>query len=186
MKRLAVLLGALFGLALLLAAPAAAHASVVGSDPADGSRLQAAPKQVTIRFSESVGLGRVGYLHVTDQTGKRVDARAAFHPGGDATKVADQLKVGLGDGTYTASFRVVSEDSHPVAGTVRFVVGNGPLVRGSVSATSSADPGVTQLFALSRWISYGGLALLAGAWLLLPGWPGRRGDRPAPPVWWRR
>src|SRR3954467_7555804 len=120
MKRLAVLLGAPFGLALPLATPASAPAPVGGSHPADGSRLQAAPKQVTISFSESVGLGRVGYLHVTDQNGKRVDARAAFHPGGNATKVADQLKAGLGDGTYTASFRVVSDDSHPVAGTVRF------------------------------------------------------------------
>src|SRR4051794_8275828 len=184
MKRLAVLLGALFGLALLLATPASAHASVVGSDPADGSRLQAAPKQVAISFSESVGLGRVGYLHVTDQTGKRVDARAAFHPGGDGTKVADQLKVGLGDGTYTASFRVVSEDSHPVAGTVRFVVGNGPLVRGSVSGTSTADPGVTQLFALCRWLSYAGIALLAGAWLVFTVWPAGRDDRQARRLIW--
>jgi copper transport protein len=184
MKRLLALVGALFGLALLLAVPASAHATVVTSTPADGSRLKAAPKSVTVVFDESVGLGRVGYLHVTDQNGRRVDARAAFHPGGDGSKVTDDLKAGLADGTYTASFRVVSADSHPVAGTIRFVVGNGPLVRGSVSATSSSDPGVTELFAVSRWISYGGVALLAGAWLVLTVWPAGRDDRTARRLIW--
>jgi len=178
------LLTGLLSLGLLLAAPASAHASVVGSDPGDGTRLASVPRTVTIRFSEPVTLGSVGYLHVTDQTGRRVDARAAYHPGGDGTRVSDQLRSGLGDGTYTASFRVVSADSHPVAGTVRFVVGDGPLVRGSVSATSSADPGVSQLFALARWISYAGVALLAGAWLVLTVWPAGRDDRPARRLIW--
>ena len=184
MKRLVALVGGFFALALLLATPAAAHATVVASTPGDGTRLAAAPKSVTIRFDEPVGLGSAGYLHVTDQTGRRVDARAAYHPGGDGTQVRDDLKPGLGDGTYTASFRIVSADSHPVAGTVRFVVGDGPLVRGSVSATSSADPGISQLFALSRWISYAGLALLAGAWLVLTVWPAGRDDRSARQLIW--
>jgi copper transport protein len=183
-KRLLGLLAALFGLGLVLAAPALAHASVVGSDPVDGTRLQAPPRQVTVSFSESVGLGKLGYLHVTDQKGNRVDAGRAFHPGGTGSKVADRLKAGLPDGTYTASFRVVSQDSHPVAGTIRFVVGNGPLVKGSVSATSSADPGVTQLFAITRWVSYAGLALLAGAWLVLAVWPAGRDDRSARRLIW--
>jgi copper transport protein len=184
MKRLVALVGVLFGLALLLAGPASAHATVVTSTPADGSRLKAAPKSVTVVFDESVGIGRVGYLHVTDQNGKRVDARAAYHPGGDGSKVSDDLRAGLPDGTYTASFRIVSADSHPVAGTIRFVVGNGPLVRGSVSATSSSDPGVTELFGIARWISYGGVALLAGAWLVLTVWPAGRDDRPARRTIW--
>jgi copper transport protein len=184
MRRLLALVGALFALAFLLAAPAVAHASVVASTPGDGTRLQAVPKSVTIRFDEPVGLGSVGYLHVTDQTGRRVDARAAYHPGGDGTQVRDDLKARLGDGTYTASFRVVSADAHPVAGTVRFVVGDGPLVRGSVSATSSADPGISQLFALARWVTYGGLALLAGAWLVLTVWPAGRDDRSARQLIW--
>ena len=44
MKRLlslGVLLGALFGVGVALAASASAHASVVASDPVDGSRLKA-------------------------------------------------------------------------------------------------------------------------------------------------
>lgn len=174
-RLLAVVIG-LLGVGLLFAGPASAHAGVVSSDPTDGSRLKAAPHTVTITFSENVGLGNVGYLHVTDTDGKRVDARAAYHPNGKNSVVADDLKAGLGQGTYTASFRVVSADSHPVSGTVRFVVGNGPLARGSVSASTTGNPETAQVFAISRWISFAGLALLGGAWLVLTVWPAGRDD----------
>lgn len=173
---LLVPLAGLLGIALLLAGPASAHASVVTSNPVDGSRLKTAPKTVTITFDENVGIGGIGYLHVTDQNGKRVDARAAYHPGGDGTKVADDLASGLGDGTYTASFRVISADSHPVAGTIRFVVGNGALVTGSVGSGATVNGAVSAAFDVSRWISYAGLALLGGVWLLLTVWPAGRDD----------
>ena len=183
-KRLLVLLAALFGLGLLLAAPAAAHATVITTSPADGSRLKAVPHTVTITFDEDVGLGNLGYLHVTNQAGKRVDARAAYHPGGDGTKVADDLQPGLGDGTYTASYRVISADSHPVSGVIRFVVGNGALVTtgGGGGATTNHFTGL--LFDIARWISYAGLALLGGVWLLLTVWPAGRDDRRARSIVW--
>jgi copper transport protein len=182
-KRVCVLLLGLLGAGLLLAAPAAAHATVVTSSPADGSRLKAVPHTITITFDENVGLGNVGYLHVTNQVGKRVDAKAAYHPGGDGTKVADDLTSGLGDGTYTASFRVVSADSHPVAGTIRFVVGSGALVHGSAGG-SAVNHGTSEVFDLVRWISYAGLALLGGVWLLLTFWPAGRDDRRARAIVW--
>jgi copper transport protein len=182
--RLGLLLGALFGCALLLAAPALAHASLVTSDPADGTRLKSVPKTVTLTFDESVGLGNLGYLHVTDQSGRRVDARAAYHPNGDDTKIADDLSSGLGDGTYTASFRVLSADSHPVAGTIRFVVGNGPLVRGSVSGGATVNHVTSVAFDVARWISYAGLAFVGGAWLVLLLWPAGRDDRRARQLVW--
>ncbi|KJY46271.1 hypothetical protein VR46_10030, partial [Streptomyces sp. NRRL S-444] len=48
------LLSALCALVLGGAAPALAHAGLSGSDPADGAVLNAAPKQVTLTFTESV------------------------------------------------------------------------------------------------------------------------------------
>jgi copper transport protein len=183
-RRLVLILGGLFVGGILLATPAAAHASVVTSDPVDGSRLRAAPHSVTITFDESVGLGKIGYLHVTDQSGKRVDARAAYHPGGDGTNVTDDLRAGLGDGTYTASFRVLSADSHPVAGTIRFVVGNGPLVRGSIGGGGSVDRATSVAFDVSRWISFAGLAFLGGTWLVLTIWPAGRAERRARRLMW--
>lgn len=176
MKRfLVVLFGLLFG-ALLFAGPASAHATLELTSPSDGARLKTAPKTVTLSFDESVGVGSVGYVHVTNQSGGRVDARAAYHPGGDGSRVADDLRDSLGDGTYTVSYRVVSADSHPVAGSFRFVVGNGPLLAASVPGGSTVDPATGFLFDVARWMAYGGLALLGGAWLVLTVWPAGRDD----------
>lgn len=178
-RRLATLLvalAALLGGALLLAGPASAHATVTTSTPADGARLQQAPKTVDITFDEGVTVGSVGYLHVTDQSGARIDTGATTQPAQDQITVT--IRSGLGDGTYTASFRVTSADSHPVAGTIRFLVGDGALVRGSVSASGGNGASETALDVI-RWLSFAGLALLGGVWLLLTVWPEGRDDRRA-------
>ncbi|MGN6607676.1 MAG: copper resistance CopC/CopD family protein [Jatrophihabitans sp.] len=180
MRRLRIVVGALFATlfaALLLAGPASAHSSLIGSSPSDGQRLKSAPTTVTLTFDESVGLGAVGYVHVTDSSGARVDARAAYHPKGLGGVVADDLKPGLKPDTYTVSYRIVSADSHPVAGTLRFVVGNGPLLEPSSSATTETVNRTTSVaFDVVRWLSYAGIALLGGAWLAMTVWPAGRTD----------
>ena len=135
-RRLVALLVGLAGVALLFAAPASAHAEVVTSDPANGARLKTAPSSVSIRFDEAVGLGGLGYLQVTDQDGNRVDTGPATHPGNPAIVTVD-LRSDLKDGTYTESYRVISADSHPIGGVVRFVVGTGPLLTTTATATST-------------------------------------------------
>ena len=179
-----VALAILFGLSLVLAPSASAHATVVGSDPVDGSRLKAAPTSVTVDFDQSVSIGgSIGYLHVIDQVGRRVDTGTTTHPGGDASKIMATLKSGLGDGTYTASFRIISADSHPVAGAVRFVVGNGSFAA-AVSAPSTVDGLTSKLFQTIRWIGFAGLALLGGSWLMFTVWPDGRDDRRARRLVW--
>ncbi len=169
---------------LVLAPAASAHATVVSSSPADGSRLQRSPAQVVITFDEPVGLGGVGYLRVTDQSGTAVDLGGAFHPGGVSSKVADRLRPDLGDGAYLASFRVVSADSHPVAGSIAFVVGHGVLVHGSNAGGSTVDTLTGASADVVRWFGYAGLALLGGAWLLFTIWPrGRDVGRARRLIW---
>jgi copper transport protein len=180
---LLLLVGALLGAGVVFAASADAHASLVASDPINGSRLKTAPTTVTITFDEPVGLGSIGYLHVVDTNGKRVDGGGAFHPNGDGRKVAQKLKAGLGDGTYIESFRVISADSHPVAGTVRFVVGNG-ILSTSVAGGSTVNRAVSVAFDVTRWLSYAGIAVLGGAWLLLTVWPRGRDDARARRLVW--
>jgi copper transport protein len=166
-------------LGLLLAAPqASAHAVVVGSDPADGSRSAKAPTSVTVRFDEPVGLS-LGYLRVVDTAGRRVDVGSASHPAGAGSAITVALKANLGDGSYLASFRVVSADSHPIAGSIRFVVGNGPLgISSGPNGAASVDRGVASFLAVSHWASFAGVALVGGSWLIFSLWPSgqRRGS----------
>jgi methionine-rich copper-binding protein CopC len=57
-RRLAALItlvASLFGLGLLVATSAAAHAVVVSSNPPDGARLADPPPAVSVTFDESVG-----------------------------------------------------------------------------------------------------------------------------------
>lgn len=175
---------AAFVAALSTAAPASAHAVVVITDPVDGARLTSAPSQVTVSFDEPVALN-VGYFRVIDNTGRRVDRGNPTHPGGDPTKIAVALASGLGDGGYLASFRVVSADSHPVGGTVRFVVGNGSFVNDTTDAGDTRVNRVAQAsLAGAHTATFVGLSLLAGGWIVFTIWPsGRRRASVVRTVW---
>jgi copper transport protein len=181
-----VLIGLLLGLTgagIVLAEPAEAHATVVSSSPTDGARLPSAPHTVSITFDEQVGLGEVGYLHVVNQSGHRVDVGAAFHPGQDGRIVTATLAGGLGEGIYTESYRVISADSHPVAGTVRFAVGDAVLTPQAV-AGSPVDRAVGTVFVAVRVVGYAGFAMMGGLWILLTVWPAGREDSRARRIVW--
>jgi copper transport protein len=185
-RRLVALLALVAGLlgAGLLAAPqASAHAVVVASDPVDSARLAAAPATVSVTFNEPVGLGPSGYLRVIDQVGRRVDTGSASHPNGDGRKISVALKSGLGAGTFTASFRVLSADSHPVAASLRFVVGNGALAA-ATTGPSTVNGLTSTSYDVIRWVSFAGLAGLAAGWLLFTVWPAGRDDRRARRLVW--
>ncbi len=178
--RLVLLLFVLAGAGFLLAAPAAAHATLDSSSPADGARLRTAPAAVTLRFDENVG---IGYVHVTDQTGRRVEGGAPAHPGGDGAVVTVALRHGLHDASFTVSYRMVSADSHPIEGTVSFVVGDGPLI--TRAQKSGATPtGVPSILDTAHWVSTLGFTALAGVWLVFAVWPAGRGDRRVRRIVW--
>ena len=174
-----VLLGGWAAVAVPVAEPALAHAAVVSTDPADGSRLTAAPSAVTVKFSENVTID-AGYLKVVNSKGAQVDQGAPTHPAGDRTSVAVGLRPGLPADSYIASWRVISADSHPVGGSITFVVGNGPLVSPTgVVVGGTSDPLVNVLFAVTRWASFAGMVLLGGLAFLQFCWPAGRGNRRA-------
>lgn len=169
--RLLLSVAGLLSVLLFLAPQASAHAVVVSSDPADGARLAKAPTTVTLRFDEAVGLD-LGYLRVVDGTGTRVDSGTANHPQDDPTSVSVGLKSGLGDGTYLASYRVTSADSHPIAGSLRFLVGNGALMIGATASGSApVNTGISSALAVSHWLSFTGVGLVGGSWLIFTLWP---------------
>ncbi|MEU9245417.1 copper resistance protein CopC [Streptomyces sp. NPDC048385] len=153
----ALLVGAL----LSGAVPASAHATLTGSDPRDGGVLKTAPRQVTATFDESVVLVEDS-LRVVDPDGRPVTAGRPHHTGGKGNTDQVNLTDGLGQGTYTVSWRVVSADSHAVSGAFTFSVGKPSATRVTTAAAPAVDPTVNALYGIGRYVAYGGLALLIG------------------------
>src|SRR4051795_670019 len=110
--------------ALVLPASASAHARLQSTTPQAGAALDRAPARVTVRFDEAVE-SAFGALTVTDANGERVDDGRLTRPAGNASAVSVALGRGLRNGAYTADYRVVSDDGHPVAGAFVFRVGRG-------------------------------------------------------------
>ncbi|SES41888.1 copper resistance CopC/CopD family protein [Actinokineospora terrae] len=165
--RLAGLLAALFCWAVLAAPPAAAHVDVLGSSPADGTRLTTPPTQVSIRLSENVGVQKDA-LRVEDVHGEVV-SQGRVTQGATAEELTIRLEPDLPDGTYLVHYAVVSTDSHPVRGGFAFVVGDGPLMNagGAVSNADGTDTAVDVLTRVVRWVGYAGVALAGGLVFLL-------------------
>jgi copper transport protein len=146
----------------LLPASAVAHAVLEQTQPTRGAALERAPERVEVRFDEPVE-SSFGALRVFAADGDRVDVGDVERPAGDA--IAVRVRAGLPDGAYTATFRVVSADSHPVTGGYAFTVGEA----GGVSAAAVADlldegagPVTEVAFGVVRWVGYAAIALLAG------------------------
>ncbi|MEU4091178.1 copper resistance protein CopC [Streptomyces sp. NPDC026673] len=151
-------LGLLFG----TAAPASAHAALVGSDPAQGAVVQTAPAQVRLTFSEGVLLSKDS-IRVLGPDGKRAETGGANDGGRGNTTAAVALRPGLGDGTYTVAWKVVSADSHPVAGAFIFSIG-APSKTSVPLPTEEVGGGIVgTLYDIGRYAAYLGFALLVGA-----------------------
>jgi copper transport protein len=156
-----VLLGAVLVLLLLGdAQPAFAHAALRESDPRDGAVLKSAPRDITLTFTESVSL-LDDSLRVLDPDNRAVETDEPGRAGKRSDTVRVNLPPNLADGTYTIAWRVVSADSHPVSGALIFSVGE-PSATGAVATAPTEDPVVESLHNITRYVAYGGLALLIG------------------------
>jgi copper resistance protein C len=135
-RLVAVPVASLFGLVALvwLAAPASAHSQLISMDPADGSTVAVAPTQVVLTFDENIQhIGAA--VVVIGPGGTRVDDGPVVVAGPTAT---EQLHPLTTPGRYTVSYRVVSDDGHPVTCTLGFV-----LVGVTASASSGGAPADT-------------------------------------------
>jgi copper transport protein len=173
-------------LVLLAGSPASAHATLAGSDPVSGSQLDEAPEQVRLRFTERVTVAPDG-VQLRGADGSVVATEPAAPAADDPATVVLPIPADLADGSYVVSYRVVSADSHPVAGALVFGVGV-PAASLDQVEPSGEDPAVAAVFAVSRWTGYAGLALLAGAlvvlgWCWPGGWANRRARRVVAAGW---
>lgn len=102
---------------LCLATGASAHATLVSAEPGDGSILAQAPQTVQLRFNEAVTPVVVSVIDAAGKTRDDATARVA----GDTIVIT--LPDNLPRGTHVVSYRVTSEDGHPVAGSLVFSIG---------------------------------------------------------------
>jgi copper transport protein len=166
---------ALLAILLLPAAPAAAHAALVATSPAQGSTVPSAPSEVTLTFSESV-TPVTGKIRVIAPDGSRADRGT---PTASGTVLRIPLRGDAPIGTYLVSYRVISADSHPVPGGFTFNVG-APSASGAPQAIDegTADRLVTTAIPVFKYLGYAGLLLIAGpALIMLLLWPARLSRR---------
>ena len=156
-RQLVATLAILVGVLALGTTAASAHATLESSSPADGQSVLTSPSEIRITFSEAVTTISGG-LSVLDADGKTVDVGNSEVVGG-RTLVAP-ISETLSDGTYVATYRVLSADGHPVSGSLLFAVGGGALDR-SAQPSSSGDRLWEIIGGISRFIMY--LAALVAA-----------------------
>ncbi len=131
---------------------ASAHAALVAVEPASGSMLASAPKAVELRFNEAV---TPGAIQLIDGAGRaRDDARVSAS--GETISVA--MPPDLPQGTAVVSYRVISQDGHPVAGSVIFSIG----MPTGTQPPANADRGLNVLIWLARVGLYLGLFVGVG------------------------
>jgi copper transport protein len=173
----------------VISPPAAfAHAQLLGTSPQSGSTVQSQPGEVIFKFNQDVG-GTLGAVRVYNAQGEEVDNLDVSHPEGQEHWMGVGLKPHLPDGTYTATYRVVSADTHIVYGGLVFNLGHAGAapkftVAGLIARNKSGR--VTEVaFGVVRALDYLTIAILLGslAFLLVAWWPGFAAVAGEEPEW---
>jgi copper transport protein len=148
------LLAALVTLLILVgySTGASAHAALISVEPASGSMLASAPKAVELRFNEAV---TPGAIQLIDGAGR---ARDDAHVMASGESISVAMPPDLPKGTAVVSYRVISQDGHPVAGSVIFSIG----MPTATQPPANVDGGLNALIWLSRVGLYLGLFVGVG------------------------
>jgi copper transport protein len=156
---------------------ASAHATLISTNPAQGAVLATIPTAVSLAFSEPVVVAEDG-LRVFGPDGAKVDNGRTAHLGRSSAVGVGLVGGGSQRGTYTVSWRVISADSHPVAGAFTFSVGHPSLGRPPADAQRGGSAAVGVIYAITRAVAFASYALLVGsvAFVLLC-WSGAIADR---------
>ncbi len=189
LARHALLVLLLFAIAAVTsAATASAHAQLLGTSPQSGSTVAVQPPEVIFKFNQAIG-GTLGAVRVYDAQGDEVDNLDVSHPEGQEHWMGVGLKPHLPDGTYTATYRVISADTHIVYGGLVFNIGHAGAapkftVAGLIGRNKSGK--VTEVaFGVVRGLDYLSIALMLGglAFLLVAWLPGLSDAAGAQPRW---
>ncbi|TPG19416.1 copper resistance CopC family protein [Pedococcus bigeumensis] len=133
------ILGLLLGVlsSIIMATGADAHAALKSISPKDGSSVSTTPTQVVLTFNEPISTS-FATVTVTGADGV-VSAGKTVVDGGTVTQA---LAPDLANGRYTVTYRVVSEDGHPVSDRTTFTVA---AATSTPSASETSVPSATPL-----------------------------------------
>ena len=124
-----------------------AHAELETSNPEANSVIGSAPAVVSLTFGEKLlvleGQTDANQIEVTDSSNSRVD-NGDYQVTGEVLTVS--LKPDLADDTYKVTYRVVSEDGHPIEGVYEFNV-NGMARSGEATPMAIDDSPMPTLYA---------------------------------------
>jgi copper transport protein len=166
----------------VFASLALGHAKLVESRPKAGQVLERSPRTVVLVFDEAIDAEFV-QLQVQDSAGRRVDRADPYHPGGREERLAVRLRPRL-EGGYAASYRVISEDGHPVVKRITFRVRPPKPARDGGERMEPVAPGRAPMpgqdaghletggvtdtaFAVARGLGYLAIALAVGGLVFL-------------------
>lgn len=137
-----------------------AHAELVSTEPGDGSILASAPKTVQLHFNESA---TPAVIRLIDAAGNARDD-ATVRAAGETIVIT--LPENLPRGTQILSYRVISEDGHPVAGSMVFSIGAATAAT-AVQANAGSVNGLIWLTRIGLYLGlFAGVGgAFFGAWI---------------------
>lgn len=139
------------------AGSAAAHATLLSTDPVQNAVLDAAPERVTFTFNESV-IGVPAGIRVFDATGAEIASSASVR----GSHLFVDLDEEVADGTIVVLWRLVSEDGHPISGSLSFAVGAPSDVVDVPTTDADTATDAPPSLSLVRGLGYVGLLVAVG------------------------
>jgi methionine-rich copper-binding protein CopC len=146
---------ALAGLMVSIGLPALAHAQLIDAEPKANQVLSSSPTQFKLTFSDTlINLGPTSnWLRVESAQGQMVSADGVLNGNQLSALPLQALK----PGKYQLTWRVLSEDGHPVQGSYQFTVANQDLALQKRTFTKQA---VTLIF--SQNLAFGTKVTVVG------------------------
>lgn len=134
---LVALIGAFIGV-LLITGVGWAHAFLESATPAEGSRLQNAPTELRLSFTEPIEVA-FSSVTVTGPSGQNV--AEAIAQTGITSSITVPLSGELEPGDYTVEWRVLSIDTHTTNGQFQFTVLGDPSTAPQQESRASNESG---------------------------------------------
>ncbi len=133
----------IFALALLLngatAIGANAHAALILSDPAVGSKVVVWPTSISLQFNEelvSIGDEKSNFVAVNNAAGDQISLNDEVVSG---SQITVSLSPNTVEGPVLVYYRVISADGHPVEGEYTFLYGEQAETAEGVQSTEKSE-----------------------------------------------